>query len=392
MQKIKINRKILILFAVFVVLILGIYFLAGNKYLLSISTYPQGSTISVNNKYKSESTFSKKLSKGTYEIIVSKEGYVSQTIKVELTKDENVVFSLKPANAVDQVEVSRFKNVGAYSIGDATKGEQDFLVAIDKRNGHLIKIDQGTISTIYAKPVYSFSFSYPLVALIEEADKSKIITIDLTNNKVSTLDASGSAPIVSVSLSKDVKSVYFLGNYDLRTRYSKLYKASLSKFVPEEIFTTQANIVNYLSESFILLLEEADGLDLSKAFILSLEDYKVKHTAMCNYYKVSSSREKIAFVSSQNITLFEINSLKTTSKSFSNIESADWKNDITLLVVDKTNVEQKIYYLDTNALSLTEPFTQTAVNNMDILFIVALDNKTLHYINSSGTLNKVDLP
>lgn len=393
MRKLKINKKILILFISIVILIFGAYFLMGKRFLLSISTYPQGSQININNKYRSSDTFSKKLTKDTYEVVVSKDGYVSQTFKFELTEDKNLVVSLNPAGVLDKVDVSRFRGVGAYSVAEITKGEQDFLVAIDKRNNYLIKISNNSNSTIYGKPVYSYSFVYPYVALIEMQDMGKIVIVDLSkNNSVSTFDAGIYSQVVSVSISKDAKNIYFLGNYDLKTGYSKLYKSSLNDFSASEIYTTQANVVNSLSDSYVLLLEQADGLDLSKTFLLSLSEFKVKYSSTCNYYKVSPSKKLVAVISSQRISLLDTDSLKTSIKSFSNLVSVDWKNDITLLVVDKSGSDYKIYYLDINTLSLSEPFTQDVVNNLNIQSIVAIDNETLHYVDSSGNLNKISLP
>jgi cell division protein FtsL len=75
-QKISEYKKILIiLLGVVATILVSFWILQPKTYTLTIEASPEGSLISVNNQYTSHTKFVKKLSKGSYKISVSKDGY-----------------------------------------------------------------------------------------------------------------------------------------------------------------------------------------------------------------------------------------------------------------------------------------------------------------------------
>src|SRR3990170_2515401 len=92
------SKKLVLILGLFIVIILGIFlsFGLGKKFTLSINAYPEGALIEVDELYKQESLFTKKIKKGLHKVVITKEGYEKKEKEVVLDKDTDLSFSLEP--------------------------------------------------------------------------------------------------------------------------------------------------------------------------------------------------------------------------------------------------------------------------------------------------------
>lgn len=391
----KLAKRKRLVFALFIIVTLlaslAIIF-RPKGYNLTINAEPEGSAISVSGNLSASTKFEKKLPPGSYEIIVSKEGYITERQTIRLS--QGTVFDIVLTKEIDasKLKTSQVTSVKPFSTTNLSPLTKDALVGIDQATSYLVKITQKSIATLYSKPVAFYSFVPPLVALVEVNDPTKIVLLDIEKGSLRAFSAEGLSPIVSVSLAPDLKSIYFLASYNANARNSKLFSSGIDVFSPKELFVTSADKVEVASLPQVILFESADALDKSSLTVFDVEKKRAVASLTGNSYLLSPTKGVVAVQSSNSIIFVNLNTFSKKIFPFSSSNRYAWKNDLLVVLVKNRLPGVEISYLNGQSLTTTSSLPIVALESVSVRSVAGVIGDYLFLADTQGKLWQIILP
>lgn len=360
---------------------------------LTITIEPKDATVLIDGKKIDGAQKGVRVARGNHEIQAVKEGYYPylQTMTVDGNASQAIIL-IPRQNGASQ-EPSAVLNVPSYSAGAFQPISSDTLIAINNNNSFLIKISKSGISTLYAKPVYSYSFVNPYVALIERGDLNKIAVINIETNQIITFDAKDISPVISISLNPDLKNMFLLGKHNPATRATVLYSNPLNKFLPEEKGSFFADSVQSLSGGSAILSLSADAANLSKFSVFDLVNSKYLYETKGNGALVSPYYENMAVYSTDNIAVVSLSSYIQKVYPFSSEnQKIFWKTQNILGVLTNTFPGAKISFIDTQSGSQTSNIEVPQLNQVSVRFVLGYFENTLYLQDADGKIWSINPP
>lgn len=386
------RKKILISLFVLALVSVFIIFIAINKNsTINIYTVPNDATISVDNKDLGKGHVTLSVTNGKHQIRAIKDGYNAYSESLQVSKNTSQTIILTPTQtAPSQVGTVSITPYAATSFQPVSS---DTLIAIDSNNSNLIKIGKDGTTTLYAKPVYAFSFVNPYVALIEKGNRDKIAIVNIEDGSVKNFDAKGVAPVISISMGGDIKNFYFLGNYNPATRNSSLYISSLDGFSPKNEGVYTADNVSALTGNKILLTATADAADSTNFSVYDVLNKKYLYNTNGAGALVSPSYKNLAVYSSDSLRIVSLGdfSEKSYDYSFTN-QKVVWADADTLIVLTNEFPGVKFYKIDTLSNSQTSNTEVTKFNQVSVRFTIGVIEKNLYLQDSEGKVWLFNLP
>lgn len=383
-KKILILMSVLALLSVFVILAL-----VGKKSTINIYAVPEDSTISIDNKDIGKGHITLRVANGTHQIQARMDGYNTYSEKMSVSKDasQTIILTQNTQQQAGTVSITPF------AAGSFQPVTTDTLIAIDSNNSNLIKIGKSGITTLYAKPVYAFSFANPYVALIEKGNRDKIAVINIENGNIKNFDVKSFAPVISISINSDIKNFYFLGELDPATRNSTLYLSPIDSFAPQNKGVYAADDIKALTNNKILLTLNADAADLSSFSIYDILNSKYLYRAKGNGAIISPYYKNIAIYSSNFLRTVSVSSLveKPYSYSFDNQKVA-WLDTDTLIVLTNKFPGVSFHKINIDTDSQTSNTELTKLNRVSVRFAIGVIDSNLFLQDSDGTVWSVNLP
>ncbi len=246
---------------------------------------------------------------------------------------------------------------------------------------------------VYGSPVRLFSYNNDRLVVLEK-DTNIMTTINfLTKQKIYTVDSSQYQPIISVSLSVDGKSLYFLGKYNSETHESNLYMSPTASFNPILIISTKTTKIEALSNSTLLAYRYTDQPNASYVEIIDASSKKTAKQYLVDFYSISPSKEKIAISLLSKITVFDISNNQLVSPISVPAQKPSfvlWKDDVTLIVISN-NDNRAIFFkygLDKNN---SNPEIIYTLDDDFIRSVVASSSKIIVVLNKYDKIFKINL-
>lgn len=386
------RKKILIsMFILAVASIFAIFIFASKKSTINIYVVPDDAIINVDGKDVGHGHITLSVTNGKHQINVTRDGYNTYSESFPVSKDASQTIILTSVQSGQQPTGA--VNITPYSAVSLQPISTDTLIAIDSNNSNLIKIAKNGITTLYAKPVYSFSFVNPYVTLIEAENRDKMAVINIETGTIMSIDAKAYAPIISVSISSDASSFYFLGNYDTGTRNASLYTSPLISFSPSKEGDFIADGISSLPGNEILLTSSADAADSSSFSIYDTSNKKYLFNASGDGALVSPSGKNIAIYSSSSLGIISVADLSEKSFSFSfTNQKIVWADANTLLVLTNEFPGIKFYKIDCLSNSQTSESELAKLSQVSARYLIGVIANTLFLQDSTGKVWSVALP
>jgi len=361
--------------------------------ILTLSVEPKDATVLIDGEEAGTGPVKLRVTKGEHQIQVIKEGY--HPYLQELMVNENTAQSVILIPIQEQTSPEQFVplSIPPYSADLFQPISPDSLIAINKNNSYLIKITKSGTTTLYAKPVYAYSFVNPYVALIERGNLNKIAVINIENGQIISSDAKEVSPVISISLNPDGKSMFLLGKYNPATRASILYLSPLDKFLPEEKGSFVADAVQSLPDDKIVLSLSADAADLSRFSVFDLVNSKYLYQAKGNGILLSPYYESLAVYSSNNIAIVSLKSFKSKNYPFSfENQKIFWKTQSSLGILTNSFPGVKVSLIDIQSGSQTSSIKIPQLDQISVRFILGYLENTLYLLDADGKIWPIALP
>lgn len=360
---------------------------------LTLSVEPKDATVLIDGKKIDKVQLKLRVAKGKHEIQAIKEGY--HPYLQEITINENVSQSIVLIPIQEQVvqEQPIPLSIPPYSADLFQPISPDILIAINRNNSFLIKITKSGTTTLYAKPVYAYSFVNPYVALIEKGNLDKITVINIENGQLVSFDAKQVSPVISISLNPDGKSIFLFGKYNPATRAAILYLSPLNKFLPEEKGSFVADTVRSLPDNKIVLSLSADAADLSRFSVFDVTNAKYLYQTTGSGILVSPIYENLAVYSTNNVKVVSLSSFnqKTFPFSFEN-QKIFWKTQSSLGILTNSFPGIKVSLIDVQSGSQTSSIKIPQLDQISVRFILGYLENTLYLLDTDGKVWPVALP
>ncbi len=388
------TKKIIIILTVLISITSLIFiFIVSKKPTLSLTIEPQGSTVLIDGAEIKNKALKIKVDQGIHEIQVVKEGYRPYQQEITIKEDYSQKIVLIPIDQEIVKEEPKILKISPYFAEDFRPISDKALIAINKNNSYLVKITDSGVTTLYSKPVYTYSYVYPFVALIEKGGQDKIVIINIENNQTKIYDARTISPIISIALETGAKKMFLLGKQDLSTRTSVLYTSPIEAFNPNEIGSFVADSLHSLPENKIVFSLSADAMDLSKFSVYDLSNSKYLYQTKGNGVLISPSFYNLVFYSSDNIILFNLDTTETKNHPFSFAnQKVFWKDDNTLGILSNKYPGVSISLINFVSGYQTSNIDIPQLNQISIRFILGSYNNVLYLLDAEGKTWSVNLP
>ncbi|HJX45650.1 MAG TPA: PEGA domain-containing protein [Patescibacteria group bacterium] len=393
--KIKTNKvfSVGILVFFFLLILLLIRNLIQKQYLLLINVQPSGAEILVDNKYSSETNFSKKMSKGTHKIVVSKIDYKTVEKEVDLKSDTNIEIALETIKGgITQIELKKMEAVSQTFISNVNLYSNGILIAYDVNSSRLVSIIDDKINTLYKGNLAFYSYSEPLITFIDRKNINEILIFDtLTNKVIQKIDAKSIVPIMYAQMGMNNKTIFIVGKFDYKTRTSALLIADTTNFQPKEIVKIKASKIEVVSENLLLMFDKIDAIDTSKITIFDINQNKTLLSITGNNYAVSPGKKFMVIQKSDSLTIIDLNNFSQKSIPSEFSEHIVWTSDEVLLIIKAQ--QNKIQFFGLNSTYLTRypiKFTNPPTN-ITVQEVIGISNNTLYLLDKNGFLNKITL-
>jgi hypothetical protein len=290
-----------------------------------------------------------------------------------------------PLNDISIIKVNQPPNFNSINLS-----APNLFYAINQIDGSLIKITPEETTTIYSKPVESFSHLNSSLAIIDKQNKNNLIIKNLNNNQNQTIDLKNISPIVSVSFSSNSAELYLLANLNVIKRTTDLYYLSLENPIPKKLTTTTATDLEVLSSQNILLFSYADGEDLSQVSIYNLPTSTTTFTKNANRYFTSPNKISICTISSQSFSIINLPDLSEQTLNIKKALGVYWINDSELVILKNSNegvVQATITPLTTNPIFKAIP----SLKDKTLRSILGYADGQLYAINFYGQIIKTSI-
>ena len=366
--------------------------ISEEKYTLEITTSPSNSIITFEGVDTKLPTYKKKLLEREYTIKVENERFIPQEKKINLVKDTSIHVVLLPLLTPESVKTNIDNSISPDLAVELKLFDKNTLIGINPKNGYLITISNGQTNTLHARDVYSYSYDKPFVYVIDRGNKTRLTEINIETKEKRTINLEKLAPIVSATLSPNRENLLILGNFELISRNTTLYKTPKNSLSLEEITTSIINEIKYLTNDLVLTVMLADANNLSVFSIHNVNTWKQKYSTKGNLHLLSPNKEKIIIQRSSSISIINISTLRESRVSVSESTKVAWSGDDTIVFIENTNPGIKMHYLNIENSVKSSVIEIPELSSIVIKTFVGIEDNVAHLVDTSGKFWNISLP
>ncbi|OGM74273.1 hypothetical protein A2382_04390 [Candidatus Woesebacteria bacterium RIFOXYB1_FULL_38_16] len=363
---------------------------------LTITPVPDTSLIKINDTYETTGKFDKRLPKGVYQIIVSNEGYFTDTRSITLTNNLKIDISLKQipqGKEVSSPNINTHPFLKDYQITSQAISENN-IVGVSRTNGQLTTITNNTITSLYPGKIENFSYRHPYITFIETSKNNEIKILNIETKSINKLTTSDNEiiPIIFSTPSPDESIVYFLGSYSKISRKSTLFSTPFNEMRPTILFQTSANKVEFLTKDRLLLFTSREASDQSIVEVFDLNKKRVIFTEKANFYSISPDGNKIILENSLHNTIINLTNLQRNQIENTTLTYATWLNNETIITATNHNPGITFKLFNLKGYQISENIIISNLKDQTIQQIIGVSNNTIHFLNSEGKIISAALP
>ncbi|MCX7928502.1 MAG: PEGA domain-containing protein [Patescibacteria group bacterium] len=366
------------------------------QFYLSVKTDPSTAKIYLNNEEKGSGKVKLYLPKGKYEILISEQNYIDKKEIIDLYKDTEIEISLEKIQEVAKEVSSVPVSINESQYIKITPISESSFLAIDPREQSLVKVtDEKFVTVLYPKSVFSYQKGKNYIAVLERKieQNDQIVLININTGAVKKLKGSELlTPISSISISEDNENLYVIGSYTPQTKMSILYKSNLDDFKPSQILMTEANQVFALKDSIVALVEIGEALDSGEVQVIDLDKNQILFESKQNSFSVSPDRKKVCSISSNGITIYDIETNKSQQIKFPKTGLIGiWKDNNIIIFMENTTTGTEYFYLDTRSGQTSPRIKISGTENSGVTYIQGIVENNIYIIDFEGKTKKVKI-
>lgn len=323
------------LIAISILLIISIYdVFRPDSFELTVEAAPSDATIKVNDITVGTGRYQGNLKRGEYSILATKEGYNSEVRNITLDKSTLITLNLT-ASASANANVATLRSTPLENA--KTVGNTGLLYSVDSVNGNLVKTDDNRSITLYNGQVRDYSISANNAVILDYRNNTEIIVLNTTTGSSRRINLSDYAPIISVAISDDSQTIYFLAKFDIEKKNPTLYSINSQGGNATNITDTRALKVEYWKDNTVILFENVHALDQGSVHVYDTQNKAEVFTGRANTYIISPNKDYLALQTSRNITIVNRQDYKTETTSLSFADFVAWKDGSNLTVLRNRN-------------------------------------------------------
>ncbi|MEK7061366.1 MAG: PEGA domain-containing protein [Patescibacteria group bacterium] len=388
-----IKKRLFILLILLALTSIALIAFVSQKPVFSLSVEPKDSLILIDGKEVGKTQVKLRVVKGNHQIQAIKDGYHPYLQDVVINKNISQSIVLVPVQELVNPGKPVSLNIPAYSADLFWPVSSDTLIAVNQNNSFLIKIVKSVVSTLYAKPIYSYSFVNPLVALIEKGNLDKVAVLNIENGQSVNFNAKEISLVISVSLDPDVKTLFLLGKLDPAARTATLYSTPLDKFSPEPKGSFKADSVLSLPGNNILLTLTADAADLSKFSVFDITNDKYLYQGTGNGVLLSPYYENLAIYSTNAVGVVSLRSFVQKDFPFSfEKQKLFWKTQNILGILTNMLPGVKVSSINVESGIQTSAVEIPELSQVSVRSVLGYIENTLYLQDADGKIWPINLP
>lgn len=389
-------KAIFVLFIVsFTLLIIYGYFLnqRNKSFNLTIKTNPPTAKIYIDNKEQGSGNIKLNLPEGSYEILVSEQGYLDNKQTINLDKNTSLEITLQSLENLQKESVSApMITEKVYTV--ITPISETSFLAFDPEERKLVKVtDNKFVTVLYSGSIASYDFGEKYLAVLEvDGATDTISVININTGIIKKLKGSELlSPISSISVSPDDKYLYIVGSYTPQTNRSIVYRSSVDEFKPVQIFTTSSTHVFALKETIIALETDGEALDSGDVQIIDTSNGEVLFESNQNWLIISNDKSKVAAILSDRVLVYDINTRKSKEFKIINEGIAAWKDNNIIVFFENTNNRTEYFYLDVRSGKKSPYLIVSDLEYNGVGSIEGIIGNTVYILDMYGKLRKINL-
>ncbi len=233
--------------------------------------------------------------------------------------------------------------------------DQGNIFGINENDGSLIRFKDGVQTTIYSGKVHDYYVKENTAIVLDDSDLSKIIVINLETKLRREINLKTISPIISVTLSDDLQTIYFLSEFSINTKLPKLNSVPINGGQPVEIIETKAQNVRYLKNDILLLFVENHDHDKNDLIFFDVNKNQTILSKTINSYLVSPDRNNVSLQTSNKVEIVSTSNFSLRSKSIETSSRSAWKDNNTLVIFRNDDKGLNYSVLTLNPFAIT-PF------------------------------------
>lgn len=318
-------------------------------------------------------------------------GYLIFVI-VNSKRETSPVFPISLESKNETVQISEVETKTLSPLEPAQLTENNKLIGINK-NSQISIFDNYNEQIVYINPVSLFSYRNGVLAVLDK-DKPILSIIDINTKQVTNnYNLSPYLPIVSISLSLDGKSLYFLGKYNSNTYESNIYVTPTVEFNPSFVVSTKTTKIDVLEKATLLASRYTDGPGSSYAEIIDVLSKRTTKRFSVDSYSISPTRKRIAISLLSRVTVFDISKgqlinpllIPTQKPSF-----LLWEDESIFIVISNNENAAVFYKYDLKNIPLSPEVVYTLNANF-VRSVISNSSKTIVILDKNDKVYMIGL-
>lgn len=384
-----ITIKILLIFSMATTALLFLVVNSNKDPKLIINSIPEDSNISISGEgqfYNETGKFEKRVAKGIYKIKIEKDEHITEEREVVLSKDTELTISLIKSSTLDIQKSYQSKKISP--IFSKEGFSQGNIYGIDKRNGNLISFENGNEKVIYSGSVKDYDIGTNKAVILDSDRLSEVVVVDLNTLKQSKINLEKYSPIISVSISIDESTVFFLAEFSITDKISSLNQMSINGSSISNITETKSQSIKYLKNQNILLFEENHDEDKNTVNIYNIGNKTILKTIKTSTYSISPETTKILLQRSNAVEILDLDSLKSNIGNIQTGSRSAWKDDSTVINFRNTGGNVLFTVVYTNPFKIVSQ--QTLLENTSLLNVFGFIGEDLYLQDYNENIFSLD--
>lgn len=235
------------------------------------------------------------------------------------------------------------------------------VYGINRKNGNLTRFKTDKEEIIYRGKVSDYDIKGEVALVLDDSNLAEIVVLNLKTNSQNKLSFLSLSPIISISLSEDEKTIYFLAEFNITQKISSINTVTIDGLNHKKNGETSAQSLKYLKNDTLLLFEDTHAQDKSILYFYNVSQNKILFSKFANTFLISPDGKNIALKTTNGIEI--VNTIDFQSGSIKTLSSNRyvWKNNNNVVLFRNSDQGVSFAPLNINPLRLL-PFKVFAQN------------------------------
>lgn len=273
-------------------------------------------------------------------------------------------------NAPSKAEVIKISPLGKVS-----GFEYGAVYGVSKRNGNLVRFEENKETTVYTGKVNDYYIRGNIALILDDSNLSEIVVLNLDTEERSELSFSAISPVISVTLSDDLQTIYFLAGFDISKKISSINSVSINGEGHTKLGETSAQNLRFLRNNTILLFQSVHEQNASVVGFFDTNNRQETFSQITNTFQVSPDKRNVLLQKTNRVSIVNTETLQIKSKFTQQSSRSVWKDTNTVILL--RNTDQGVAYSTLNITPFELSPFQLLVPDLSILTAFGFVGKNL---------------